>query len=62
MGYVTTASLAVTTFLLVDYFDLKGECGGNRLVYLLVLLLVAGLWWRKKAVSESSFNKQSEPV
>jgi hypothetical protein len=62
IGYVTTASLAVTTFLLVDYFDLKGECGGNRLVYLLVSLLVAGLWWRKKAVSESSFNKQSEPV
>jgi len=61
MGYITTVSLAVTTFLLVDYFDLKRELGSN-LAYLLVLLLVAGLWWRKKSSAESSFNKQSEPV
>lgn len=61
MGYITTASLAVTTFLLVDYFDLKREMGGNC-AYLLVLLLIAGLWWRKKVSSESSFIKQSEPL
>jgi len=61
MGYVTTASLAVTTFLLVDYFNLKKGLGGN-FAHLLVLVLVAGLWWRKKSGSKSSFNKQSEPV
>ncbi len=61
MGYITTASLAVTTFLLVGYFDLQRELGGN-FAHLLVLLLVAGFWWRKKSGSESSFNKQSEPV
>ena len=47
MEYITTASLALTTFLMVDYFDLKSGLGRN-LTYLLLLLLVAGLWWRKK--------------
>ncbi len=62
MGYITTASLAVTTFLLVDYFDLQRELGGN-LAHLLVLLLVAGLWWRKQSAAGNSFHKQAdEPV
>jgi PTS system mannose-specific IID component len=56
MGYITTASLAVTVFLMVDYFDLRSAIGGD-FAYLLLLLLIAGLWWRKKAGLASPFVK-----
>ncbi len=59
MGYITTASLAVTTFLMVEYFDLQRELGGT-LAHLLVLLLIVGLWLRKQTVVGSFFHKQSE--
>lgn len=48
MEYVTTISLAVTTFLLVDYLNLKSVLGHDSSYLLLLSLLAAGLWWRKK--------------
>jgi mannose/fructose/N-acetylgalactosamine-specific phosphotransferase system component IID len=56
MGYITTASLAVTVFLMVGYFDLQSRFGCN-LPYLLLLLLIAVLWRRKKFGVVSPFVK-----
>jgi mannose/fructose/N-acetylgalactosamine-specific phosphotransferase system component IID len=59
MEYITTISLAVTAFLMVDYFNIKSRFGAN-LFYLLILLLVAGLWWYKKTGGKGIFLKKSE--
>jgi len=47
MEFVTSASLAVTTFLLVDYFALQGSATCT-LPFILLLVLVGGLIWRRK--------------
>ncbi len=52
MEYITTVSLAVTVFLMVDYFNFKSSLGAT-LFYLLMLLLIAGLWWYRKNVHRS---------
>ena len=59
MEYITTISLAVTAFLMVDFFNVKSRFGAN-LFYLLILLLVAGLWWYKKTGGKGIFLKKSE--
>ncbi len=51
MEYITTASLAVTVYLMVDYFNLQRGFGAD-LFYLFMLLLVAGLWWYRKTGSK----------
>ncbi|NPA25195.1 MAG: PTS mannose/fructose/sorbose transporter family subunit IID [Deltaproteobacteria bacterium] len=45
MEMVMAASLAMTVFLLVDYFHLAASPAGYRLVFILLLGLVAGLVW-----------------
>ncbi len=61
MEYVTTVSLAVTAFLMVDYFNVKSRLGAG-LFYLLILLLIAGLWWYKKTGCKGFFIKKSELI
>ena len=48
MEFVTTASLAVTAFLLVDYFGLRGDSAARMAPFLLVLGLVGWLMWQLK--------------
>ena len=47
MEFVTTASLAVTAFLLVDYFALR-ESAARTAPFLLLLALIGWLVWRRK--------------
>ncbi|MCD6429922.1 MAG: PTS mannose/fructose/sorbose transporter family subunit IID [Deltaproteobacteria bacterium] len=47
MEFVTTASLAVTAFLLVDYFALRGSVTSVA-PFLLLLALIGWLGWRRK--------------
>ena len=47
MEFVTTASLAVTAFLLVDYFALRGSAA-YTVPFLLILALIGWLGWQRK--------------
>ncbi len=51
MEFVTSAALAVTAFLLVDYFDLRG-LATPVLPFLVLLALIAGLAWRRQKLGE----------
>ena len=49
MEFVTTASLAVTAFLMVDYFDLRGPAA-RTIPFLLLLALISWLGWQRKNI------------
>ncbi len=51
MEYVTSAALAVTAFLLVDYFDLRG-LAAPLLPFLVLLCLIAWFGWRCHKLDE----------
>ena len=55
MEFVTTASLAVTTFLLIDYFSLGGVTA-RTLPGLLMLTLVGWLGWRRKDLDSGQLH------
>ncbi|MBN2808057.1 MAG: PTS system mannose/fructose/sorbose family transporter subunit IID [Deltaproteobacteria bacterium] len=51
MEFVTSASLAATAFLLVDYFALAGQ-KYRSFSFLLLLLLLAVMGWRRRELGE----------
>ena len=51
MEFVTSAALAVTAFLLVDFFGLRG-LAAHTFPFLTILALIAWLGWRRKELGE----------
>ena len=48
MEFVTTASLAVTAFLLVDFFALRETTAARTTPFLLILALIGWFGWQRK--------------
>ena len=51
MEFITSASLAVTAFLLVDYFALNGA-GAQTSPFFVLLVLIVWFGWRRKRLGE----------